>query len=164
MDEHTADSAVSDTAADIQRGLKRHRTRHTKSRNGCYPCKFRRVKCDEVQPACDTCSSRGEPCSYPGPRIPSKKNPRPERKDAANGDGFILPNSFASTDGGSPLGLIQPLGINATLPAIFSSRSNHGHGNLAMNELRLLQFFPFVHRETNVAAPEESHGLAADHP
>ncbi|OJJ88980.1 Zn(II)2Cys6 transcription factor domain-containing protein [Aspergillus glaucus CBS 516.65] len=141
MDEHTADSVVSDTAADNQRLLKRHRARHTKSRNGCYPCKFRRVKCDELQPACGTCSSRGEPCSYPRPCIPLKKPPRPRREETGNNNRSLLPDYFAPSDGGSPLGLIQPLGINATLPALFSSQSNHGHGALAMNDLKLLQFF-----------------------
>jgi hypothetical protein len=43
MDEDMVALAASDTA-DNQRVVRRHRARHTKSRNGCYPCKFRRVK------------------------------------------------------------------------------------------------------------------------
>ncbi|CAI7567839.1 unnamed protein product [Penicillium pancosmium] len=141
MDEYTAELVFSDPGADDQRVLKRHRARHTKSRNGCYPCKSRRVKCDELQPACGTCSSRGEPCFYPRPRIPSKKLSRPRREEVENNDGSLSTDSFAPSDGGQPLGLIQPLGISATLPAIFSSQSNHGRADLAMNDLKLLQFF-----------------------
>ncbi|OJJ01772.1 hypothetical protein ASPVEDRAFT_52647 [Aspergillus versicolor CBS 583.65] len=46
---------------------KRHRSRHQKSRLGCFACKSRRVKCDEARPVCGSCSSRGEPCSFPEP-------------------------------------------------------------------------------------------------
>ncbi|KAJ6099290.1 hypothetical protein N7467_000825 [Penicillium canescens] len=92
MDEDMVASAASDTA-DNQRVVRRHRARHTKSRNGCYPCKFRRVKCDEIQPTCGTCSSRGEPCSYPPPRVPSKRPPR-SRPDIEKDDGKLLSDPF----------------------------------------------------------------------
>ncbi|PYI20675.1 hypothetical protein BO99DRAFT_381884 [Aspergillus violaceofuscus CBS 115571] len=44
---------------------RRRRVRHHKSRKGCFTCKQRRVKCDEVQPICGACAFRGESCSYP---------------------------------------------------------------------------------------------------
>ncbi|KAK1658015.1 hypothetical protein BDP55DRAFT_622606 [Colletotrichum godetiae] len=37
---------------------------HTKSRNGCIDCKFRRVKCDEQKPACSACARRQTQCRY----------------------------------------------------------------------------------------------------
>ncbi|KAE8418128.1 hypothetical protein BDV36DRAFT_283255 [Aspergillus pseudocaelatus] len=47
----------------------RLRKAHRKSRNGCRNCKLRRVKCDEVQPACQRCSAYGVLCNY-GPDAP----------------------------------------------------------------------------------------------
>ncbi|KAE8365651.1 hypothetical protein BDV27DRAFT_101925 [Aspergillus caelatus] len=76
MDRSSTERNMSDTpspstTATTQSGTsrarqgKRHRARHLKSRNGCYTCKQRRVKCDEVRPVCGACSFRGESCSYP---------------------------------------------------------------------------------------------------
>ncbi|CAI7572679.1 unnamed protein product [Penicillium palitans] len=148
------DPAFSDTSAQNPRVLRRHRIRHTKSRNGCYPCKLRRVKvqiepsfppislvdqkltsfkCDELQPACGTCASRGEPCSYPLPRVTSKRPPRSRGKATGNEDGGPLSDTFVPSDGAPPL--------DATLPAIFSSHNSHARVDLPMNELKLLQFF-----------------------
>ncbi|KFY44473.1 hypothetical protein V495_03424 [Pseudogymnoascus sp. VKM F-4514 (FW-929)] len=39
---------------------------HSKSRNGCLPCKAARVKCDEVTP-CHRCQDKNIPCQYPKP-------------------------------------------------------------------------------------------------
>ncbi|KAH1494953.1 hypothetical protein KXW25_000962 [Aspergillus fumigatus] len=44
---------------------RRIRARHTKSRKGCFTCKGRRVKCDEIKPTCGNCALRGEPCDWP---------------------------------------------------------------------------------------------------
>ncbi|KAJ5922430.1 hypothetical protein N7516_010133 [Penicillium verrucosum] len=98
-------------------------------------------KCDELQPVCGTCSSRGEPCSYPPPRLTLKRPPR-SRADTEEGDGYLLPDSFAPSDEGPPLGCIQPLSINATAPAITSDQSHqHRDGDLNMDDLKLLQFY-----------------------
>ncbi|KAL3417894.1 C6 zinc finger protein [Phlyctema vagabunda] len=35
-----------------------------RSRNGCWPCKTRKVKCDEARPECVNCQKQGEPCDY----------------------------------------------------------------------------------------------------
>ncbi|KAF5022426.1 hypothetical protein F66182_5511 [Fusarium sp. NRRL 66182] len=43
---------------------------HRKSRNGCFNCKRRKVKCDEVKPACANCVRFGIPCDF-APRPPS---------------------------------------------------------------------------------------------
>ncbi|KAF4989407.1 hypothetical protein FGRMN_9132 [Fusarium graminum] len=37
---------------------------HRKSRNGCFNCKRRKVKCDEVKPACANCVRFGIPCDF----------------------------------------------------------------------------------------------------
>ncbi|TAQ87278.1 hypothetical protein B7494_g4380 [Chlorociboria aeruginascens] len=35
-----------------------------RSRNGCWPCKTRKVKCDEGRPICVNCQRQGETCDY----------------------------------------------------------------------------------------------------
>ncbi|KAH0608345.1 uncharacterized protein H6S33_001479 [Morchella sextelata] len=40
------------------------RRTHTKSRNGCAKCKKRRVKCDEVHPACGNCIKHAIECDF----------------------------------------------------------------------------------------------------
>ncbi|KAI9891775.1 MAG: hypothetical protein M1814_002339 [Vezdaea aestivalis] len=35
-----------------------------RSRNGCWPCKGRKVKCDETHPRCNNCVKLGETCDY----------------------------------------------------------------------------------------------------
>ncbi|KAL2796166.1 C6 zinc finger domain protein [Aspergillus keveii] len=38
---------------------------HTKSRQGCFSCKSRRIKCQETKPACKNCVRKGLDCVYP---------------------------------------------------------------------------------------------------
>ncbi|KAG4440787.1 hypothetical protein IFR05_003715 [Cadophora sp. M221] len=48
-----------------------------KSRGGCIVCKIRRVKCDEVKPSCNRCTSSGRKCegyASPVPTAPTKIN------------------------------------------------------------------------------------------
>ncbi|CAG8889860.1 unnamed protein product [Penicillium egyptiacum] len=40
------------------------RRSHRKSRDGCIPCKRRRVKCDERRPECTNCANRNTVCKY----------------------------------------------------------------------------------------------------
>ncbi|KAF2854752.1 hypothetical protein T440DRAFT_242264 [Plenodomus tracheiphilus IPT5] len=35
-----------------------------RSRNGCWPCKTRKVKCGEEKPHCNNCERQGESCDY----------------------------------------------------------------------------------------------------
>lgn len=35
-----------------------------RSRNGCWPCKNRKIKCGEERPKCDNCERQGETCDY----------------------------------------------------------------------------------------------------
>ncbi|TVY81757.1 Sterol uptake control protein [Lachnellula suecica] len=46
----------------------RPRKGHRKSRQGCFNCKKRKVKCQETQPACENCTKRKLHCTYPAPR------------------------------------------------------------------------------------------------
>ncbi|KAJ9653813.1 hypothetical protein H2198_007041 [Neophaeococcomyces mojaviensis] len=41
------------------------RRTHRKSRNGCFQCKNRRIKCDEADPACQNCLAKALVCTYP---------------------------------------------------------------------------------------------------
>ncbi|KAL8903329.1 MAG: hypothetical protein Q9207_003992 [Kuettlingeria erythrocarpa] len=36
----------------------------TRSRNGCWPCKTRKIKCGEEKPHCQNCERAGEGCDY----------------------------------------------------------------------------------------------------
>ncbi|KAI9853132.1 MAG: hypothetical protein M1830_006743, partial [Pleopsidium flavum] len=36
----------------------------TRSRNGCWPCKAKKVKCGEEKPSCLNCTRQGEACDY----------------------------------------------------------------------------------------------------
>ncbi|OJJ05884.1 hypothetical protein ASPVEDRAFT_138581 [Aspergillus versicolor CBS 583.65] len=62
-----------DAGRNSQHTRKRHRIRHRKSRLGCFSCKSRRVKCDEVRPVCGSCSSREEQCVFPDTPAASPK-------------------------------------------------------------------------------------------
>ncbi|KAI9927163.1 hypothetical protein MW887_003546 [Aspergillus wentii] len=64
---------AAEAARHSQRARKRHRARHLKSRLGCFSCKSRRVKCDEVRPVCGSCDSRREQCIFPDPPTTSLK-------------------------------------------------------------------------------------------
>ncbi|KAG9228251.1 hypothetical protein BJ875DRAFT_477959 [Amylocarpus encephaloides] len=46
----------------------RSRKGHKKSRQGCFNCKKRKIKCQETQPACANCSKIKLNCSYPAPK------------------------------------------------------------------------------------------------
>ncbi|PKY04962.1 hypothetical protein P168DRAFT_318002 [Aspergillus campestris IBT 28561] len=47
--------------------LVRKRKKHHKSRNGCWTCKKRRVKCDEAKPSCQRCRRTGWVCRWDEP-------------------------------------------------------------------------------------------------
>ncbi|KAK7397659.1 hypothetical protein QQX98_012970 [Neonectria punicea] len=50
---------------------------HRKSRNGCFNCKRRKVKCDEVKPVCSNCVRFGIPCDF-APLPPPSEDPAPK--------------------------------------------------------------------------------------
>ncbi|KAK3318483.1 hypothetical protein B0H66DRAFT_239744 [Apodospora peruviana] len=45
--------------------------KHRRTRSGCYTCRSRRVKCDEIHPICERCRKGKRECIYPEP-APSK--------------------------------------------------------------------------------------------
>ncbi|KAL7930751.1 hypothetical protein V8C35DRAFT_133459 [Trichoderma chlorosporum] len=47
---------------------------HFKSRLGCFNCKRRRVKCNELRPSCSPCGRLGLNCSYPTPAASSSSS------------------------------------------------------------------------------------------
>ncbi|KAK9444205.1 C6 transcription factor [Metarhizium brunneum] len=62
-----AKNAVKAAAPSSRRG-------HFKSRLGCFSCKRRRVKCNELRPECSPCRRLGLICEYPAPQ--SSSTPR----------------------------------------------------------------------------------------
>lgn len=47
------------------------RRAHRKSRNGCWECKRRHIKCDEARPSCSNCVVSERTCSFPHSASPS---------------------------------------------------------------------------------------------
>ncbi|KAL3437481.1 hypothetical protein BDV09DRAFT_162163 [Aspergillus tetrazonus] len=124
---------AADTGLNSQRARKRHRARHHKSRLGCFSCKSRRVKCDEVRPVCGSCSSREEACVFPDPSAASLK-PTSSSLQRRN-----LPRSRS---GGSP----RP--VSSYLEAWEEPTSRRvavsapqAHIDLRMDDLLSMQFF-----------------------
>lgn len=63
-------SPLDDKATNAKPTEKRHRgpnsrKGHIKSRLGCFSCKRRRVKCNELRPSCTSCHRLGLRCEYP---------------------------------------------------------------------------------------------------
>lgn len=62
----TALAHVSSTSSSSSRySAPLSRRTHVKSRLGCFTCKRRRVKCNEVRPMCSSCRRLGLRCEYP---------------------------------------------------------------------------------------------------
>ncbi|KAK9847349.1 hypothetical protein MYU51_019561 [Penicillium brevicompactum] len=98
---------------------------HTKSRNGCYACKHRRVKCDEERPVCGACLTRGNDCVFPNPVIARDLTRR-------------RPTSHAKAPDSRGV-QIRPLDLNF-IPN--ETANPHGlKGGLNMHDLKLLQHY-----------------------
>ncbi|KAL3417070.1 C6 transcription factor [Phlyctema vagabunda] len=66
---------------------------HRKSRQGCYECKRRRVKCPENRPSCDNCSRLSLRCRYiPIPDV-TGSSPAPQQISS-----LVIEPSFSLTD------------------------------------------------------------------
>ncbi|KAF2489370.1 hypothetical protein BU16DRAFT_471850 [Lophium mytilinum] len=48
--------------------------KHRRTRSGCYTCRNRRVKCDEMHPICERCRKGNRDCVYPEPSTSSKSS------------------------------------------------------------------------------------------
>ncbi|EFQ98210.1 hypothetical protein MGYG_01246 [Nannizzia gypsea CBS 118893] len=78
-------------------GQRKTRRRHQKSRNGCFECKRRRIKCDEEKPACVRCVSGFYKCIYPSTFTPAKKNQRDELSVPSSAQGTLSPSPSGSS-------------------------------------------------------------------
>ncbi|KAB8073439.1 hypothetical protein BDV29DRAFT_201825 [Aspergillus leporis] len=126
------------TGGKSQEARKRHRARHTKSRHGCFSCKLRRVKCDEGRPVCGTCSSRGEPCSFPDPPDPTVISHR------SNSAASRTRRDGPRTRSGSGLHSSQPHGepLENDLPRPAGIPQSVNDDNLLeMDNILMVQFF-----------------------
>ncbi|OKL62590.1 hypothetical protein UA08_02372 [Talaromyces atroroseus] len=128
--------SVSMTDVSQPRETKRRRARHHKSRQGCYTCKLRRVKCDEARPVCGACSFRGESCCYPPPN-----------------QQLISSNSARSARLGSETveQLLQPLELH--LPEL-SENVSRDDESINMADMALLTYY-MIHVSGNMAVHPE---------
>ncbi|KAL3482788.1 hypothetical protein BJX62DRAFT_221188 [Aspergillus germanicus] len=112
---------------------KRSRATHTKSRQGCYTCKSRRVKCDEVKPVCGACALRSEACGYP---TSTARQARRERHHE--------PAGMAALDGQRPSAFLHggsPRALDFNLPSPSVPTAEMSPGSMNMVDLRLLSHF-----------------------
>ncbi|KAL4736399.1 hypothetical protein BDV11DRAFT_14767 [Aspergillus similis] len=126
---------------------KRLRATHTKSRQGCYTCKSRRVKCDEAKPICGACALRGEPCGFPPD---TSRQARREQDDAPPGSttrqarqGRQGPPSVSNTR--------SPHALEFDLPPASSTVAAQANPqSLNMVDLQLLSYF-MIHTCNNMS-------------
>ncbi|KAL4926194.1 Zn(II)2Cys6 transcription factor [Aspergillus undulatus] len=133
---------------------KRMRASHTKSRHGCFACKNRKVKCDEVKPVCGSCSARGMSCDFPVD--PPGPGPPRGRASAARGTGketreprgpsqrIVGERSAMSSAPASP----HPLQFALREPSVYPTGSDTG--SLNMIDLQLLSHF-MAHTSKNMS-------------
>ncbi|KAL3452717.1 hypothetical protein BJX65DRAFT_154059 [Aspergillus insuetus] len=111
---------------------KRSRATHTKSRQGCYTCKSRRVKCDEAKPICGACALRSEKCGYP---TSTSRQARRERQDEVPMAAEARQWAPAFSHNGSPRAL------DFDLPSPSVPRTEVNPALMNMVDLRLLSHF-----------------------
>ncbi|KIW42278.1 uncharacterized protein PV06_05841 [Exophiala oligosperma] len=71
-----------------------------RSRNGCWPCKSRKVKCGEEKPSCVNCQRQGETCDY---SIRLNWDGRSKRKDDGKPGAQIMTFSQHQTTPPQPM-------------------------------------------------------------
>ncbi|CAG8905699.1 unnamed protein product [Penicillium salamii] len=119
----------------------KNRISHTKSRNGCYMCKRRRVKCDEGRPICGACEVRGSQCTFPDPGS-TKNRPRhstPRGNPESSQDSIPGQHEHATLRSGHEFA-ISPLSFNLGRSGAPAYEDQSG-GHLNMHDLNLLQHF-----------------------
>lgn len=91
VDLHDSPSSeqASSTAMVRKPGKPLSRRGHFKSRLGCFNCKRRRVKCNEVRPFCSPCCRLGLNCSYP--------TPAPSSTPSSSSSAFFSSSSSSSS-------------------------------------------------------------------
>ncbi|PLB55816.1 RTA1-domain-containing protein [Aspergillus steynii IBT 23096] len=130
----------------VGRERQRHRVSHRKSRNGCYTCKARRVKCDELKPTCGACSFREAPCVYPRATSPVRPKLRARRDPdailrAGSSTGDSRKSVESSQDAPSESVSPRPLDFLAGLSVAPTSGGPRENLPLNMVDLRLLSHF-----------------------
>ncbi|KAI9865191.1 MAG: hypothetical protein M1813_002511 [Trichoglossum hirsutum] len=96
--------------------------KHRRTRSGCFTCRTRRVKCDEIHPICDRCRKGGRDCVYPASG-PSSNNLRADDGHHSNREGSsslegesddgvedqieALPEEFELVGGAQDLGTVS---------------------------------------------------------
>ncbi|KAF2003552.1 hypothetical protein P154DRAFT_520128 [Amniculicola lignicola CBS 123094] len=75
-----------------------------RSRNGCWPCKARKVKCGEEKPRCTNCERQGESCDY-SIRLNWGGRTKRDKSDSGTSSATNSPHSsvFSFEDSLSPL-------------------------------------------------------------
>ncbi|KAJ5160510.1 C6 finger domain protein [Penicillium canariense] len=137
MTPHPMQADSSRTAA-RSRFRPKQRISHTKSRNGCYTCKQRRVKCDEERPTCSACRVRGDDCVFPNPggtrdlhqRRPPFHLETPSSEQADLGPGEDTREVS-----------LRPLTFHVASIGTPHNDSDRSKSSLNMNDLNLLQHY-----------------------
>ncbi|KAM5383406.1 hypothetical protein ACJZ2D_002099 [Fusarium nematophilum] len=124
---------------------------HTKSRTGCYECKRRKVKCDEVYPSCFNCTRRGAECSI-GRRSRSPRtgsNPAPSAR-STSASLSSTPADTSSASGSFHLGFSPGL-----MPSLFDDDSPAV--DISDASLELMHHYSTVTADTFAMRPDMRH-------
>ncbi|CAI6332793.1 unnamed protein product [Periconia digitata] len=114
------------------------RKAHSKSRNGCLPCKKRHIKCGEEYPSCQNCIKRLVSCAY---------------------DNSVTPTSQAAARNTSPgNGHLAQYGPSDTPQATLNCSCQQSAMNLAPVGITRLQELRLVIHYTTITCETMSHG------
>ncbi|KAH8835189.1 hypothetical protein DL96DRAFT_32639 [Flagelloscypha sp. PMI_526] len=94
--------------------------KQVKSRNGCFACKARHIKCDEALPVCTNCIRRKVECSYPASRYTSTTTSGSQGSPSrANSDSDWWNGFACSSSGSRVIFLNRPLPSRAHSPVYY---------------------------------------------
>ncbi|KAM7188184.1 hypothetical protein V8F33_010777 [Rhypophila sp. PSN 637] len=82
--------------------------KHRRTRSGCYTCRSRRVKCDEVRPICERCRKGKRECNYPEP-TPAKGAASTGSRESSGQSQQTSPSSSHGGDDDEDAGLESSL-------------------------------------------------------
>ncbi|KAJ6264220.1 hypothetical protein Dda_0363 [Drechslerella dactyloides] len=141
----------------------RHRKSHIKSKNGCFSCKERRVKCDEAKPECHNCLKRALRCEYPPP---------PSAPEIVFAQPFVADGKGAARVPGTRVVTVVPVALKKLekslkpidmgphcLPKALEfrmSKYNQIPVQVGMPDLRLMQNFTMNASQTLILGPNTS--------
>ncbi|KAF3930764.1 hypothetical protein ABW20_dc0100788 [Dactylellina cionopaga] len=132
----------------------RHRKSHIKSKNGCFSCKDRRVKCDEDKPECQNCLKRSLRCEYPPP---------PSAPEIVFAQPFVVPDGKGKNGAIIPVAIkkleksLKPIDLgHRFVPKALEfrmSKYNQIPVQVGMPDLRLMQNFTINASQTLILGP-----------